>query len=213
MCRSAVIALFGRTPREGTADGAGLDRGATRRSGGAANRARGRCRKRHVAAAALDGSAKCVEGNIAACLRIRAVLLEARRRIAHHNLATPRPPRVRGARPSPRRVEKEGASACRAYDAGRGRRPAASKRKARLPVARTTRGGASPLLRFATTNPPVSNGAGPPCVHEAQGSDSAISGLPCLANRSLSASPRSAWMVVSASAASLRSCRRTSGAK
>ena len=40
-----------------------------------------------------------------------------------------------------------------------------------------------------------------------------ISGNPCLGNRSLIASPSSAWMVVSPSAASRRSCRRTSGAK
>ena len=116
MCRSAVIALFGRTPREGTgghvATRRGLDRinaagrpprgplrgiagsravarrwsrpgprrDATRRRLGPntpampgavpvaaegawrRNRARGRCRKRHAAAAASDGSAKSVEG-------------------------------------------------------------------------------------------------------------------------------------------------------
>ena len=114
-CRSAVIALFGRTPREGTAGHVatrrGLDpamrpggrradplgtagsravarwlsrpgprRDATRRAHGPnthampgavpapaegaprRNRACGRCRERHAAAAALDGSAKSVEG-------------------------------------------------------------------------------------------------------------------------------------------------------
>ena len=128
-CRGAVIALYGRTPRDGTAGHVAARRGLDRihtarrpprgsREGAAgsralarrmepvwtvvrreeaearaehpcqagkqtrrppkprraANRARGRCRQRHAAAAASDGSAKCVEGQLAAWLRIRDCL-------------------------------------------------------------------------------------------------------------------------------------------
>ena len=60
----------------------------------------GRRRERHAAAAASGGKRKVRQGQLAACLRIRGVS-ESRRRIAHHNLATPRPPRIRGARRHP----------------------------------------------------------------------------------------------------------------
>ena len=48
---------------------------------------------RHAAAAAWDGKRKGVKGTLAALLRLRPSRV-ARRRIAHHNLATPRPPRA-----------------------------------------------------------------------------------------------------------------------
>ena len=235
-CRSAVIALFGRTPREGTvghvASRRGLDRNshgqaaATRNPSGAAgsravarrmepvwtvarraeaearaehpchagkqtrlprnarraaNRARGRCRKRHVAAAASDGSAKCVEGLNAAMLRIRSASgIEATDRPSQLSYPTPAP-RSRGAAVARlRAVRGPGASpppVSGQREISPGRRPRRDSRR------------------------------------RGQGSDSAISATPCLANRSFSASPRSAWTVVSASAASRLSWRRTSGAK
>ena len=146
-CRRAVIALHGRTPRQGTAGHVatrrGLDRimrpggrradlseaagsravarcwsrsgprrDATRRRLGPntpampgavpatvegasrRNRARGRCRTRHAAAAASDGSAKSVEGITQR--DCESAVSRKGRRIAHHNSATPRPPRVAG---------------------------------------------------------------------------------------------------------------------
>ena len=234
-CRSAVIALFGRTPREGTAghvasrrgliqftrpggrraeplggcgqsgggpaDGAGLDRGETRGSGGsgrtplpcreadpaAAERASRRkpgsrpLPERHVAAAASDGSAKCVEGLNAAMLRIRSVSrIEATDRPSQLSYPTPAP-RSRGAAVAPlRAVRGPGASPP----------PVSGQRE-------------------------ISPGGRPRCGSRGrgQGSDPAISATPCLANRSFSASPSSAWTVLSASAASRLSWRRTSGAK
>ena len=152
-CRTAVIAVYGRTPRGGTAghvatrrgldrihtarrpprgplrgrgqpgggpaDGAGLDRGATRRSGGL-GRTPLPCREAKPAAA--EGAPRRKPGSRPLPesarrsrrvgrqrkVRRRAVTQhvcgfvasrESRRRIAHHNLATPRPPRLRGARP------------------------------------------------------------------------------------------------------------------
>ena len=238
MCRSAVIALFGRTPREGTgghvATRRGLDRinaagrpprgplrgtagsravarcwsrpgprrDATRRRLGPntpampgavpvaaegawrRNRARGRCRKRYAAAAASDGSAKSVEGITQP--DCESAGSRKGRRIAHHNSATPRPPRV----------------------AGRGR--PLSRVRAGKPGARR---GACPLPAQSRNRNGPSRTALRSRVRAAHGSDSAISARPCLANRSLRASASSAWMVVSASAASLRSWRRTAGAK
>ncbi len=77
----------------------------------AANRARGRCRKRHAAAAASDGSAKCVEGLNAAMLRIRNVSeIEATDRPSQLSYPTPAP-RSRGAAVAPlRAVRGPGAS-------------------------------------------------------------------------------------------------------
>ena len=52
---------------------------------------------RHAAAAAWDGKRKGVRGTLAALLRLRRSRV-ARRRIAHYNSATPRPPRGRAMR-------------------------------------------------------------------------------------------------------------------
>ena len=240
MCRSAVIALYGRTPRGGTAGhvasrrgldrtdtarrplggplgaagsravarhGAGLDRGETRGSGGsgrtplpcreadpalprnarrAENRARGRCRTRHAAAAASDGSAKCVEGQ---CRSMSA----GSWRLGQRGDGSPITTELPHARPAL---------------AGRGRirlwfpplRVAATAAARRRAISRVSvPASAWPLRRRRRLH--------------VQGSDSAISGRPRLAKRSFSASARSAWTVVSASTASRLSWRRTSGAK
>ena len=58
------------------------------------NRASGRCRQRHAAAAALGGKREGRRGHHAARLRVRGS--RKGRWIAHHNSATPRPPRVAG---------------------------------------------------------------------------------------------------------------------
>ena len=63
------------------------------REGPRAERARGRCRERQAAAAALDGSRIGIEGRTAAPPRLRRPV--ARRWTAHQNSATPRPSRPR----------------------------------------------------------------------------------------------------------------------
>ena len=60
---------------------------------------------RHAAAAAWDGSAKASQGTLEALLRLRPSHT-ARRRIAHYNSATPRPPRPRDADPGRGRLHR-----------------------------------------------------------------------------------------------------------
>ena len=55
------------------------------------NRVCGRCRERHVAAAALDGNGNCIEGFTQHCCGSVCLGVE-RQRIAHQNLATPARP-------------------------------------------------------------------------------------------------------------------------